>query len=467
MALTQDFKKSLYQSLYKITDGNATIAPEELCCYAYDATNQMFMPDVVVFPNSTDQVSEILALASNEGIFVIPRGSGSGMTGGSLAVNGGIVMAMGRMNQILEIDCDNLVARVEPGVITGEFHKAVESKGLFYPPDPASSSFCTLGGNLAECAGGPKAVKYGVTRDYVLGLQAVLASGTVIRTGVRTAKGVAGYDLTRLIVGSEGTLAVVTEATLKLLPLPESVKTMAVLFYTIDEAAEAVSAIIKESVVPRCVEFLDRSSIECVKDKFNTTLFNVDLLERIHAMLIIEVDGSNQVTQEDAQKIRDFCMSRGAAQVIIAADSNQAKELWAARKALSPAMFKIAPNKINEDIVVPISSIPEMVKRIEQIKKRTALSIVSFGHAGDGNIHCNIMYNRQNEDEQRRAQSAMDELFSHTLELGGTITGEHGVGITKIKYLPKEIRQNEMDIMKGIKKVFDPKNILNPGKIFI
>ncbi|MBF0468556.1 MAG: FAD-binding protein [Desulfamplus sp.] len=456
------FKDSLYKSLCRITNGNATKEPEELCCYAYDATGRIFMPDAVVFPCSTFEVSRILELASMEKVPVIPRGSGSGMTGGSLAVQGGIVMAMSRMNHILEIDCDNLIARVEPGVVTGEFHKAVEKKGLFYPPDPASSAFCTLGGNLGECAGGPRAVKYGVTRDYVMGLEAVVPSGAVIHTGVRTAKGVAGYDLTRLIVGSEGTLAVVTQATLKLVPLPESVKTMAVLFPAIDLAASTVCAIIKESVVPRCVEFLDKSSIDCVRGQFG---FNVP--GDIQAILIIEVDGSQMVAEQDAGKVKSFCLRKGAADVIIASGQKQAAELWSARKSLSTALFRLAPDKINEDIVVPLDRIPEMVKRIQDIQKRTGLSIVSFGHAGDGNIHCNIMYHKKNPQEQMLAESAMDELFSHTLELGGTITGEHGVGITKMKYLPKEVGESEMEIMRGIKKVFDPENILNPGKIFV
>jgi len=455
-------KNSLYQSLYQITHGNATREPEELCCYSYDATGQIFMPDAVLFPGSTAEVSAVLELASCEKISVIPRGSGSGMTGGSLAVTGGVVMAMSRMNHILEIDSDNFIARVEPGVVTGEFHRAVEQKGLFYPPDPASSAFCTLGGNLAECAGGPKAVKYGVTRDYVLGLEAVLPSGKVIHTGVRTAKGVAGYDLTRLIVGSEGTLAVVTQATLKLLPLPQAVKTMAVLFPTIEQAVITVASIIKESLVPRCVEFLDRSSIECVRDKFG---FHVP--SDIHSILIIEVDGSLAVVAQEAEKIRKFCIEKGASQVILAADAKQASEIWGARKALSTALFKIAPNKINEDIVVPLNKIPEMVKRIEKIQKRTGLAIVSFGHAGDGNIHCNIMYHKKDPGESIMAESAMDELFFHTLDLGGTITGEHGVGITKIKYLADEFGEGEIEIMRGIKKVFDPFNILNPGKIFV
>ncbi|SLM30018.1 Glycolate oxidase subunit glcD [Desulfamplus magnetovallimortis] len=456
-----DIKESIYRELVSITNGHVTREPEELCCYSYDATGRFFLPHAVVFPAVSHEVAEIVKIAAKEGIPLIPRGSGSGMTGGSLPVKGGIVIATSRMNRIIEIDDETLVARVEPGVITGNFHHAVEKKGLFYPPDPASSSFCTIGGNLGECAGGPRAVKYGVTRDYVLGLEAVLPSGNIINTGVKTAKGVAGYDLTRLIVGSEGTLAIVTQATLKLLPLPEAVKTMAALFPSIHKAASAVSSIIKDAVIPRCVEFLDRSSIACVRDRFG---FHVP--DDIEAILIIEVDGSCGVVEEDGKNLETFCVKKGANRVITAADKAEASTLWAARKALSSALFRMAPDKINEDIVVPINRIPEMVLRIERIQKRTGLPVVSFGHAGDGNIHCNIMYDKRYKDAQNLAESAVDELFEATLELGGTITGEHGVGITKMKYLPREIRENELKIMRGIKAVFDPGNILNPGKIF-
>ncbi len=454
-------KDSSYKELYRIAGGHATREPEELCCYAYDATGQSFLPHAVVFPSTALEISKIVDLAADCGLPVIPRGRGSGMTGGSLPVHGGIVIATSRMNRILDIDEDNLIAKVEPGVITGHFHKAVEKKGLFYPPDPASSAFCTIGGNLGECAGGPRAVKYGVTRDYVMGLEAVLPSGKIIHTGVMTAKGVAGYDLTRLIVGSEGTLAIVTQATLKLLPLPRAVKTMSALFPTMQKAAQAVSSIIKESVVPRCVEFLDRASISCVRDRFG---FYVP--RETEAILIIEVDGSRSIVEEDAEKLRAFCMARGASSLIVAADATEASALWSARKALSSALFKLAPDKLNEDIVVPLSRIPDMVERIEKIQKRTGLTIVSFGHAGDGNIHCNIMYNKRNSRDRQLAESAVDELFDATLEFGGTITGEHGVGITKMNYFPKEVGESEIEIMRGIKKVFDPGNILNPGKIF-
>ncbi len=453
---------AVFQQFVELTRGHATREPEELHCHAYDAGGYFSLPDALAYPSSKLEVSKLLDLASKEGICVVPRGSGSGMTGGTVPVQGGLVMGMSRMNKILDIDQETLTAKVEPGVITGEFHRAVEKKGLFYPPDPASSAFCTIGGNLGECAGGPRAVKYGVTRDYVLGLEVVMASGEIIHTGVRTAKGVAGYDLTRLIVGSEGTLGVITEVSLKLLPLPEMVKTMAVFFSDMRLAANTVSSLIREGLTPRCVEFMDRSSILCVEKEFG-----FELPEDIQSILIIEVDGSSQVVEEDARRANAFCMKNGAVRVITADDPVQTATLWKARKALSSSMYKIAPNKINEDIVVPINRIPDMLQSIEGIKNRTKLSIVSFGHAGDGNIHCNIMYDKKDKNQSLRAKSALDDLFSETLKLGGTITGEHGVGLSKMQFLPLEIGACELEIMKGIKKVFDPGNILNPGKIFL
>ena len=435
--------------------------PEELLCYSYDATGRSYLPHVIVFPATEAQAAEVLKLAYVNRIPVVPRGTGSGMTGGAVPVQGGIVLVTTLMNQILEIDPDNFIARVQPGVIVGDLHKAVEEKGLFYPPDPASSSVCTIGGNVGECAGGPRAVKYGVTRDYVLGLRAVLPSGEIIQTGVATAKGVAGYDLTRLIVGSEGTLALVTEITLRLLAKPEQVKTMAAFFNSPDQAARTVSGIMKQAIVPRCVEYLDEASINLVRGSLAFSL-----PKSTKALLILELDGDAKTIEREAIQIEDFCRAYGALDVILAADKAQADRLWEARKALSPILFKIAKNKINEDIVVPISRIPDMVRAAEEIQERSGLTLVSFGHAGDGNLHCNIMYDKRDADQAQRAEKAVDELFAATLDLGGTITGEHGVGITKMKYLPREIRSTELALMKGIKKVFDPENILNPGKIF-
>ncbi|MCK5311166.1 MAG: FAD-binding protein, partial [Desulfobacteraceae bacterium] len=443
-----ELSRSILNKLQRILgkDGIKT-NKEELVCYSYDATGKSFLPDAVVFPKSENQISQVLELANKNLISITPRGSGSGMTGGSIPVHGGIVMALNRLNRIIEIDCDNLYVRVEPGVITGDLHSAVEAKGLFYPPDPASSSFCTIGGNIGECAGGPRAVKYGVTRDYVLELRAVLPSGEIIKTGVATAKGVAGYDLARLLTGSEGTLAIISEITLKLLALPEKVKTMALLFNKIEDAANTVSAIIRESVLPRCIEYMDRASIDCVKNDFG-----FELADNVEALLIIEIDGDSASVEKKFDKLIKFCENRNVLEIISADNQQEAAELWKARKALSPALFKLAPDKINEDIVVPVDKIPKMVKKIELMKNETKLFITSFGHAGDGNIHCNIMYNKQNPDELAKAQKAVDDLFAYTLELGGTITGEHGVGITKMKYLPDEIGKVELQIMKEIKQ---------------
>ncbi len=453
---------SIYKNFEKIVGKKyLTDQKEELLCYSYDATGRSFLPDAVIYPETQEQISGILKLASQKKINIIPRGSGSGMTGGAIPVDGGVVLVTSRMSRILEIDQENFIARVEPGVIISKIHSAVEAKGLFYPVDPASSSVCTIGGNVGECAGGPRAVKYGVTRDYVLGLTAVTPSGDIIKTGVSTAKGVAGYDLTRLIVGSEGTLAVVTEIILKLLPKPRAVKTMAVFFDSIDLAAKAISSVMKQAIIPRCVEYLDEASINLVRQ-----FLSFELPKMTKALLILELDGAEDQVEREAEQIKAFCSSAGAIEVIVAADQTEAQKLWEARKALSPVLYKIAPNKINEDIVVPISKIPKMVEVTRKIQKESGLTVVSFGHAGDGNIHCNIMYDKQDRDQTIRAEKAVDDLFTATLALGGTITGEHGVGITKMKYLSREIGSLELELMKGIKKVFDPDNILNPGKIF-
>ena len=453
---------STYTKLQNIV-GNSYCSrkKEDLICYAYDATARTYLPDAVLFPKDTKEISAILHTANSDRFFVIPRGSGTGMTGGSLPVEGGVVLVMGRLNRILEIDKDNLIAHVEPGVITGRFHRAVEKENLFYPPDPSSSDFSTLGGNLAECAGGPRAVKYGVTRDYVLGLEVVLPTGQIIRTGVTTAKGVVGYDLTRLIVGSEGTLGIITRITVKLLPLPEAVRTMTAVFDDMETAAETVSEIIRRGIVPRTIEFMDNASIRCVG-----SYLKMHLPVNAGALLLIEVDGTEKEVDMLIEQIKTVCISQGVRDTRIAREKEDIEILWKARKAISPALFQYGPDKINEDIVVPRSKIPDMVRKIAALKEKTGLAIVSFGHAGDGNIHFNIMLDKKNREELKKAEAAIDALFEYTLELGGTISGEHGVGITKASYISKEIGPLELNLMKKIKKVFDPNGILNPGKIF-
>lgn len=440
---------------------NCTRKREDLACYAYDATARTYLPDAVLFPKNTKEISAILRTANQDRFFVIPRGAGSGMTGGSLAVKGGVVLVMTRLNRILKIDKENLVAHVEPGVVTGRFHKAVEKEGLFYPPDPSSSEFSTLGGNLAECAGGPRAVKYGVTRDYVLGLEAVLPTGEMIRTGVQTAKGVVGYDLTRLLVGSEGTLGIITRMTLRLLPLPEVIRAMTVVFDKIDTAAETVSKIIRSGIIPRAIEFMDNASIRCVENHLK-----IGLPVEAEALLLIEEDGGSDEVDLAIDKIKALCLSEGAKRVEVAKTKAEVAKLWRARKAVSPALFQYGPDKINEDIVVPRSKLPDMVRKINALRVETGLTMVSFGHAGDGNIHFNIMLDKKDNAQLKKAQGAVEALFDYTLKLGGTISGEHGVGITKAPYLAKEIGPVEINLMKRIKTLFDPNGILNPGKIF-
>jgi glycolate oxidase len=440
---------------------HVTTAEEDLLCYAYDATNRHHCPDAVVFPGDTDEVSAIMRLADESRIFVIPRGAGTGMSGGALAIQGGLVMVMTRFSRILSIDPDNLVAEVEPGVITAHFQETVETQGLFYPPDPSSASYSTLGGNVAECAGGPRAVKYGVTRDYVLGLEVVLPTGKVIKTGVRTAKGVVGYDLTRLIVGSEGTLGVITKIVLRLLPLPEVVRTSTAVFGRIQHAANTVSEIMRSGIIPRTVEYMDQSAISCVEEYLDIAL-PVDT----GAMLLLEVDGSPSATDMALRQLADVCRKNGALQINVAKSEQEAAELWRARKAISPALFRLGPDKINEDIVVPRSRIPDIVQWIDELRKRTGLTMVSFGHAGDGNIHFNMILDKGDKETLGKAERAVGELFKHTIAMGGTISGEHGVGITKAPYLEMEIGSAEIALMKRIKTAFDPNGILNPGKIF-
>lgn len=434
---------------------------EEMACYAYDASVQKCLPSAIAFPKNAEEIAALVSLANRAGFYIIPRGSGSGTTGGALAVQGGLVLVTTRLNSILNIDTDNLVAHVEPGVMTGQLHQAVKREGLYYPPDPSSADFSTIGGNLAECAGGPGAVKYGVTRDYVLGLQAIIGTGDVIETGVQTVKGVVGYDLTRLLVGSEGTLGIITRITLRLLPKPEAVRTMAVIFESMHRAARTVSEIIRQGIIPRTIEFLDRASIACVRDDLT-----LELPANAEALLLIEADGTEAATELAVDQLKNICSAQNALSVMVAQSESEATELWQARKKLSSAMYQYGPDKINEDIVVPRSKIPDMIRAVERLQEKTGLTMINFGHAGDGNIHVHIMLDKSDPEQRRKAEAAIEQVFDITLAMGGTISGEHGVGISKRPYMHKEVGVTEQCLMKKIKEVFDPKGLLNPGKIF-
>lgn len=454
--------KEIYQALEKIVGPqNLTARDADRQCYAYDATQIQARPDAVIFPGNTREISEILKTANQYTFPVVPRGAGSGMSGGSVPIQGGLVMVLLRLNRIKEIDTNNFVAVVEPGVITRDLQQAVEAEGLFYPPDPSSSHFSTLGGNLAECAGGGRAVKYGVTRDYVLGLEVVLPTGELLKTGVQTAKGVVGYDLTRLMVGSEGTLGVITEMTLKLIPLPEARQTILAFFDQMALATRTVVEILQARILPSALEFMDQASITCVEE-----YLHLGLPTRAQALLLIEVDGDREATARQGEMIQQICQGLGATGVKKAAGTQEAEELWKARRAISPAVFRLRPNKINEDIVVPRDKIPEAVERFQKIGRGLDLLVISFGHAGDGNIHVNVMFDGKKPGEKEKAQEAVAEIFKVVMALGGTLSGEHGIGLTKAPFLSLELNSLSLSLMKKIKTLFDPNHILNPGKIF-
>jgi glycolate oxidase len=453
----------IISSLQKILGKeHVTTDKADLICYSYDATQQQFLPDVVLYPGTVEEIALIMKLANAELIPVFPRGAGSGFTGGSLPTRGGIVLSTERMNQIIEIDTENLVATVEPGVVTEQFQKAVEKLGLFYPPDPASLKFSSLGGNVAECAGGPRCVKYGVTKDFIIGLQIVTPTGDILTTGGPTMKGVVGYDLTKLLCGSEGTLGIITKIIIKLLPLPEAKKTMLVLFDSIDGAAQAVSTIIGNKIIPTTLEFMDGRTIDCVRQATD-----LEVPDNARAVLIIEVDGDQEFLDKQVQKIQRLIQPHGVVETRTAETPEESEALWQIRRSVSASLRKVNPDKFNEDICVPRSKVPEMIRRVDAIAEKYQVPIVNFGHAGDGNIHVNVMIDKKVPGELERAEKAIEEVFKGALALGGTMSGEHGVGIAKAPYIPLEITEQATTYMKTIKKALDPNNILNPGKIFL
>lgn len=434
---------------------------QDKICYSYDATQTEYLPEAVVHPANAEEISQILKLANQENFPVFPRGAGSGFSGGSLPKGGGIVLVTTRMNRILRIDTENLIAEVEPGVVTEDFQKAVEKLGLFYPPDPASLKFSTLGGNVAENAGGPRAVKYGCTKDFVMGLEVVLPTGAVIRTGGETYKGVVGYDLTKLLCGSEGTLGIITKIIFKLLPYPESKKTMLAIFDSIEGAAKAVSSIIGNKIIPTTLEFMDYATLQCVERRFS-----LGLPAAGRAVLLIELDGDQDLIEKQSLQLEKIVSSLGLVQFRTAKDIAESEQLWKVRRLISPSLRDVNPNKYNEDIVVPRSKVPDVIRLIEKISQRLDIPIVNFGHAGDGNIHVNIMADNSVAGMEEKAHVAIREVFQAALQLGGTMSGEHGVGLSKAPYIELELNPDQIYAMKSIKAALDPNNILNPGKMF-
>lgn len=435
---------------------------ESLITHSYDGTPMLqSLPDGVIYPENTAQVSAILKLLNEQRVPVVSRGSGTNLCGGTVPVQGGVVMVMHRMNRILEVDLENLTATVQPGLNTKQFSTHVEGLGLFYPPDPGSMAISTIGGNIAECSGGLRGLKYGTTKDYVIGLEAVLANGEIIRTGGKLMKDVAGYDLTKLLVGSEGTLAVVTEAILKLIPPPKTKKTMLAMYKDLYGAARTVSKIIENRIIPATLEFLDNPTIRVVDD-----FAKLGLPLDMDAILLIEQDGDPEMVERDIARIAEICQSENAERVTIAADEAEGLKLMTARRSAFTALARLRPTTILEDATVPRSKIAEMVLAINEIAARHNVTICTFGHAGDGNLHPTATTDARDKDEIHRVEAAFEEIFEAAIRLGGTITGEHGVGLVKAPYLEWKVGSAGIEVMRGIKTAFDPNNILNPGKMF-
>ncbi|MDF2834652.1 MAG: glcD [Paenibacillus sp.] len=436
--------------------------PEALVAHSYDGTPMLqSLPEGVIYPETTEQVSAIMKLLSAHGVPLVSRGSGSNLCGGTVPVQGGIVMVMHRMNRIVETDTENLTVTVQPGLITAELIAHVESLGLFYPPDPSSMRISTIGGNIAECSGGLRGLKYGTTKDYVIGLEAVLASGEILRTGGKLMKDVAGYDLTKLLVGSEGTLAIITEATLKLVPPPKAKKTMLAMYRDLYGAARTVSRIIENRIIPATLEFMDNPTIRVVDD-----FAKLGLPRDMEAILLIEQDGDPATVESDIARIREICELELADRVEVAESREEAEKLLTARRSAFTALARLRPTTILEDATVPRSRIADMVLRINEIAKKYNVTIATFGHAGDGNLHPTATTDARDTEEVHRVEEAFAEIFEATIELGGTITGEHGVGLVKAPYLEWKVGAPGIEVMKGIKAAFDPQGLLNPGKLF-
>ena len=436
-------------------------SPEDLVAYSYDATFTSARPNLVVLPDSTQEVSEVLKVANRELIPVVPRGMGTGLAAGSIPFGGGIVLPLTRMDRLLEFDHDNMMATAEAGIITSELSDAVAREGYFYPPDPTSDYYSTLGGNVACDAGGAHCLKYGITGHYVMALEVVLADGRVMRVGGKATKNVTGYDLVRLLVGSEGTLAVITEVTVRFIAAPETERTAQAIFPQLTDAGRAINAVLASGVNPSMVEIMDETAIKSVEE-----YLNIGLPLDVEAILLIQTDGNEADAVRGIETAAEICRQNGAREVRVAATPEESEEMWKARSSISGSLGRIRPNKLGEDVTVPHSAVPEMIARIKEISIKWGLPIVIFGHAGDGNLHPNILFDKRDPEEMERVEEVVGDLFRAAVEVGGSLSGEHGVGVLKRPYLEMAMGPLAVEMQKRIKRAWDPNNILNPGKIF-
>ena len=436
-------------------------SPVDLIAYSFDGTFEQHLPDAVALPETNEEVSAVVRIASQHDVPIVPRGMSSGLAGGSIPIRGGIVLSLTRMNHILEIDEENMTATVQAGVITADLQAAVEKLGLFYPPDPASIKQSTIGGNVACNAGGPRCLKYGVTGNYVLGLTVILADGRIVRTGGKAIKYVTGFNMNQFFVGSEGALGVITEVILRLICKPPYVRTALVHFPTLEDVGRSVHTVLTHGLVPTAMELLDETAIECIEEAMQ-----LGLPLDVEALLVIESDGADeQSVQREIDTIADICLQTGASRVDVARNEEERANLWRARRSISPSLARKAPNKLGEDITVPRNAIPEAIRRIKAIGKQYGLPIVVFGHAGDGNLHPNILFDQRDPEQWEKLEPMVKEVFRVALDLGGTLSGEHGIGTFKLPYMREALGQASINIQWRVKQALDPQNILNPGKV--
>ncbi|WP_031515631.1 FAD-binding oxidoreductase [Desulfofalx alkaliphila] len=455
-------KQQVIQELEKaLGKDNVITKHEELICYSFDATPDMpsKTPDVVVTPTSTDDIVKIVNIAKEFKTPIYPRGSGTNLSGGSIPLEGGIVLSTLKMNKIIEVDADNHVAVVQPGVIIQDLNNAVAVHGLIYPPDPGTVTTATMGGSVSECSGGLRGLKYGVTKDYVMGLEVVLANGQVARFGGKTVKNVTAYDLVKLFTGAEGTLGIITEITVKLIPAPQSRATMLATFGSLEDAGNAIKGIVSNKVIPATLEIMDQVTIRTVEN-----FAKVGLPTDARAILLIEVDGIAEVVNKEAEIVKKI-VNDNQGNIKEAKDDQERDNLWTARRAALPALAQVKPTTVLEDATVPRSNITEMLVAIEEIAEKYNLNIGTFGHAGDGNLHPTILTDERDKEEMERVHQAVEEIFKKALELGGTLSGEHGIGIAKARFLEWELGKSGIYVLNRIKEALDPENLLNPGKI--